>query len=80
MLKKSFWNFESSSKIDVLVEGTHTLQILRALADPETSVQRDSKNTYIFYGETEALLVKPQSLYLKMSIELVYSFRQLLYQ
>lgn len=79
MLNKNlnFWNFESSSKIDILIEGQHTRQILRALADRETRIQTQGKD-FIFYGNSEALLVQPRSFYLRFSIILVHHLATIL--
>lgn len=60
---KGFWEFEPSSKINVLSDRRHKATIIAALLDPFTDIYRQPDGTFIFFvDENEcddcALLVK----------------------
>lgn len=69
-----FWDFEPSSKINVLSDRRHTSVILSAITNPHTDIANQPDGTFIFYVDDLnfcddcALLVKAKDLTVLASI------------
>lgn len=66
----SFWDLPHSSKMNELREGRHDHLIDAAFNDSQTWVARVDNTTFMLYGPDEALLLRPQSLFLRVGCEL----------
>ena len=69
--KDSWWTeLPQCCKYDELKEGRHNHLIAAVLRDPLTNVERVDSETFLVYGPDEGLLLRPQSLYLRLGCEL----------
>ncbi len=78
-MKTKFWDFPSSSKIDVLDEKHHAPLIAGALMDAETQIDT-IEDGFILYGEEEALLFRPRTLVMWFPVELLRIFLGIAYR
>lgn len=69
-----FWNFPHHCKYDVLDEKRHAHLLVGALKDRCTRLDRVDRNTFILYGDDEAVLIKPKSLVVRIALELYGAF------
>jgi hypothetical protein len=76
VLGRGFWNLPHSSKLDELTEKRHQHVILEALRDEETKIVKVDRNAYTLYGDKEALLVRPQSLVMRLTMILYSAVQQ----
>lgn len=70
----SFWDFPHSAKYDEIREDRHMHLLWGALADPLTGIDKVDRETYILFGENEALLIRPKSLSVWVGLELYRAF------
>jgi len=75
----SFWDFNPWDKYDEIIEGRHDHLYYRALADPETGVDDYGDNTYIIYGKTEGLLMRPANRIFRIGLDLYGAFLSVLH-
>ena len=61
-----FWNFPAYVKWDELDERYHTSLVQRAFRDEETGMEEFEKNSFILFGEEEALLFRPTKIVYKL--------------
>ena len=69
----SFWNFNPWDKHDTIGR-KHLHLLVGALRDPQTGVVQNDKDTFILYGEEEALLLYTKSKIIKWSLYLYMAF------
>lgn len=70
-----FWKtLPAWSKLDELDEERHAHHLQNALSDPSTQIDKTERNTYILYGEDQALLLRPVNKVIKWGIELYVAF------
>lgn len=72
-----FWNFPPHVKYDEITEGHNDHLFYGAVADMETGVDKVNRDTYIVYGNIEALLFRPTNTVYRLGIELLKAFLQI---
>jgi hypothetical protein len=73
----NFWKFNPCDKHDQIKEGRHDELFLAALADPETGIEKINRDTYILYGEEEALYMQPTTFIYRLGLDLIEAFLRL---
>lgn len=79
----NFWDFEPSTKLDVLLDrrGHHADRIWEALADRETHIEPAPSRQYgnwVFYNKEEALLIRSECPIIRLTIYLIYCLFQIM--
>jgi len=69
--RNDVWRFPRCSKIDMVDEGERSDVVALFVADPRTSIQKQSETEYIFYDKEQALLIRAISYPLRLLLTLL---------
>lgn len=75
--EKPFWPQPAHSKLDLMTEARHSHLIKRCLKDEKTQIGLNGTDryTYVVYDDQEAVLIRPISFLLYITLELFRIFK-----